>query len=906
MHLGPLRFAIMSSSTIGPGEAKAREVLESIATEHGRLATTSYKKDTRFVLELLQTADNSTFEKAKSSGNIPYISFRVYDTRIVVDCNQDGFLEENVRAICGLGTKRGSGDGYVGEEGIGFKFVFNVAWKLHIQSGDYSFCLKHRPGESGTGMISPEWEEYEPTEAQEGPLARMTLFLHEWDSQEARDQQRQTIRDRLQDLQPEMLIFFKKLQQIKVEYFDDADTPHKVTSGMKLSMTSARPLGVNGHVVLEKRVKTKGVLKIETVMQEFHVTRFTPNNTSKSESTESSTASEQRTHSSAATNVVLAFPLSEDSTPISLTETREIFALFPVSHVGFSFLINANFDTTTNRDSIVTSSAHNQQLRSEIVSTFLSAVEAMLDHPKLRYQWMRYLPDLESIAVPLVDPFWEELVSMLKETVTGEAKIFTGGPKIFLAESPDPRKGDRFALGQLWHLPPSYLDQHNAPLFNGLGWPCHALYISSQYQAQDIGILRSYGLRSFTHGDIMLRIKADLEAPTSRMRSTATSNDWHSRAANLLCEFLEGGGHHIVASTRALRILPVSARYGRWISINTSQLCIYLPFTAEGVSIPQCLEFCVLDSAAAMNPERKQLFVGLGVKTLSSDAVRNAIFKHFMASQAPHILITTSVSYLRFLYTTHPHWSAVSTDLPDFKQITLQDSNGVEHNPHRVDIYIATGHEYGPDTLQIPVKFISGQYLTNAPEKPCPEALSWVEWLVKWCGVLQYPRLFTQDMTSFSKDCCYLGKHRPNKFVGFLRLHSAQLQFPSTSETIVKTYPVLCEGSRTLQLKETVLPTESLKGLRAVFMEKGELFPFLELDPPLTTTDGADWKFLDKLGVVRQDDLSFYMTVLAAITNTAAEKITRPSRILYLYKAIYAKWLSGNVCYRADDQESIR
>ena len=80
--------------------------------------------------------------------------------------------------------------------------------------------------------------------------------------------------------------------------------------------------------------------------------------------------------------------------------------------------------------------------------------------------------------------------------------------------------------------------------------------------------------------------------------------------------------------------------------------------------------------------------------------------------------------------------------------------------------------KYRPDVIQIPVTFISGQYLENVPEKPYPEALSWVDWLVKWCGILQYPELFTRDRISFSNDCCHLSKHREDKFVGFLRLHS--------------------------------------------------------------------------------------------------------------------------------------
>lgn len=120
------------------------------------LSKNLYNSSARFVFELLQNADDNSYSRAKASSADPYVSFRVYNHRIVVECNEDGFTHENLVAICNVGKSSKSGaQGYIGEKGIGFKSVFMVAWKVLIQSGDFSFYFQHKKGDSGMGMISP-------------------------------------------------------------------------------------------------------------------------------------------------------------------------------------------------------------------------------------------------------------------------------------------------------------------------------------------------------------------------------------------------------------------------------------------------------------------------------------------------------------------------------------------------------------------------------------------------------------------------------------------------------------------------------------------------------------------------------------------------------------------------------
>lgn len=67
---------------------------------------------------MLQNADDNNYTRVQTAvqtaNEEPYISFRVYHDMLVVECNEDGFTEENLRAICDIGksSKQGA-QGYL-------------------------------------------------------------------------------------------------------------------------------------------------------------------------------------------------------------------------------------------------------------------------------------------------------------------------------------------------------------------------------------------------------------------------------------------------------------------------------------------------------------------------------------------------------------------------------------------------------------------------------------------------------------------------------------------------------------------------------------------------------------------------------------------------------------------------
>ena len=111
------------------------------------LANDLYSKETHFILELIQNAEDNTYEEPE-----PSLSFwltkkdptRTQSTNgaLIIQNNETGFCRDNVDAICSVGqsTKKKI-QGYIGEKGIGFKSVFRVTNTPYIFSNCYHFCL---------------------------------------------------------------------------------------------------------------------------------------------------------------------------------------------------------------------------------------------------------------------------------------------------------------------------------------------------------------------------------------------------------------------------------------------------------------------------------------------------------------------------------------------------------------------------------------------------------------------------------------------------------------------------------------------------------------------------------------------------------------------------------------------
>ncbi|KAK4199203.1 hypothetical protein QBC40DRAFT_266127 [Triangularia verruculosa] len=866
-HLDERTLATMDAATRLKVErallAKDKLIGQSVIT----LARELYSKDVRFIFELLQNADDNHFTHAKSRSQDPYICFRVHSDRIIVECNEDGFTEANLRAICSIGqsSKHGA-QGYIGEKGIGFKSVFKVAWKVHIQSGNFSFCFTHRPGDSGMGMISPEWYSPENMTSPPAGITRMTFTLHNGDDHQLQAAQRQNIVDEFESFRPAMLLFLKRLRRIEIYFFDDNGNKRHDTV-----MSLSWPSNV-AHRATITTTKTYPGGRPETSIDFYHVTKLGASGLKKNENRTYS-AQELASEAYSKADVVLAFPLTGQSSPI--LEPQDVFAFLPIRKIGFNFLIHTDFVTMANREDIVTSSQRNQGLRQFLVETFVLAVQQMCEHPQLRFQWMRYLP-------PLKDnhwgPFWSDFATMLQKKIAEADVIVPFKPRGHLRSLTDLKQ---------WPTRIECLDSQNRPVFDDLP-DSDAKYLSLDYEKSDLAILRTYGMHSLSLKHLVSRAEADLKNPTSKMKSPDTDAEWHSLAANILQKALNDSANETKKKIHALPLLPLSD--GRWVSAKGRQ--IYFPTTTEDLAIPAVLELNLVAARAVVQPERKALFEALGVTSAASTFIRSLIMD-FYSDNDPSTL-DDSLAMLHFLYLTH-HKTAPADE---YGNVTVVSSNLKTTIPTFADIYFRDESDpYGPAALGLDVKFLHDDYMEDSP-RTLEDLMSrdpdkgWRDWLHQHIGIRTRLRLavgYEIGELDLSTEVRYVAEHQPAKLLGLLHhLWTYEGEKLATNKAICKLLgdlEVLCEGEISLPLQDTILPTTKLREISQLYLEPSHKFRFLELEPGLPHTIEA-WSFLTKLGVIVDDEVQFFLQLLYAMSE---EDIQDPTRVLRLYAAIQAK-----------------
>lgn len=279
------------------------QALENVRQQLGAvtrtLAQDLYTSESRFVYELIQNAEDNSYSRANN--NSPYIKFTLMPEQIIIENNELGFNEANVRSICKVrDSTKVNKIGFIGEKGIGFKSVFQVARKVRIQSGPFDFYFEHLPSGNGMGMITPFNEEEDTGVYEDG--TRMTLTLIQPDDFSKRSED-------LLGIPAALIIFLPKLQRIEV-----------------LIQRENGVLSRTVHESHEDGQNLKLVKRVDDTISEklFHVER------KMFQGLPSHAARENRDRA----EVVLAFPITSDSRPV--VEQQFTFSFLPVRKFGFT------------------------------------------------------------------------------------------------------------------------------------------------------------------------------------------------------------------------------------------------------------------------------------------------------------------------------------------------------------------------------------------------------------------------------------------------------------------------------------------------------------------------------------------------------------------------------------------
>lgn len=426
------------------------------------------------------------------------------------------------------------------------------------------------------------------------------------------------------------------------------------------------------------------------------------------------------------------------------------------------FLIQSDFITTSNRQDRAECS-WNDALLDGIALAIKDAVLQFCEDASLQFNWIRYLPG-ESVS----DKWWAQL----------RQKILSIHKQTSILR---PRSGGNLRLpSQLKWFSPSFCDETGEPLFEDLA---DEMYLSSQYLWADKKFLDQLGVLIMHFGDVVARVQADLDKPSSRMRSNSTSSTWHASSANLLMilfdelPYDESWLRH-TKEIEDLKLVPLQG--GSWTSSKGGR--VYYPYT-NSVSIPTDLGLQLLEPTAGENAARRKLFSKLGVKNCEPEEVRRKIRLKY--SKPGIVDLQSSIMHLRYLYWNPDPDESSSRD---FMYLMDQHENPVYHKFVTLgrtdlivdDLYFDTDDEYGARKLS--ARVFGGQafeihYLNRAyrcaaiPDKR-REDLAWEEWLEKIAKVRRSPRLCTTALPKTLSPCFrFIVEYRVSETVGTLKAH---------------------------------------------------------------------------------------------------------------------------------------
>ncbi|KAI1294395.1 hypothetical protein F5Y03DRAFT_372918 [Xylaria venustula] len=806
-----------------------------------------------FVFDILRNADDNDFTKARSRFEIPFVTFKVTPSCITIDCNEDGFTSDDVTALCNVGESSRAGSGpYFGTEGIGFKSAFMVAYKVHIQSESYSFSFNHKPGQSGMGMISPTWEEH-----QDRPpvgITRMKLLFHSATACS-------TVLQQLRKVQAAHLIFLRNIRRINIIRVNDTDD---IISSLTFSIKQD----------IENAICFKKENGVEKEKHNYHVVKYLVHQIPPPENrTRPRINTEPRRASS---EIVLAFPLDEVEKKV--VSSQQVFAFSAVGNMGFKFLIQADFTTNDYYNDVDVVSDRNQEFLEQISIGFVKAIQQLDENIDLRHKWMRSLPQTYD-KVPIRKGYWTDLFCRIKNKMR-MARLIRHLNGVSVSE-----------IDCFKRYPHQAMDDENNPIFEV---PVPVTLPSTAYHESDLDLLTEYGLDFLSSADILTGVSNDLKKQDSRMKSPATSEQWHTAAANLLVFLLRSGGTDITKSIKEMELIPLAnCTWAKTCDVMSS-----LSFASiDGIPIPEDLPLTLIRPLATQNTARATLFRELGAKELSISDIRQHIFDRYRAIEIqnpmPGETVLTediSVKHLKFLYLTH---NRVKVDANDFRRLVVFTEESALKRPALEDIYLFNHSDkyrtrrYSMLVDSFDVERLSSCYYTATWQLE----VAWVKWLRIAIGI--HTRLKLVDNNGPTSILRELTSHRSDKLLGVLQSHWPEIEkaiekYPSLKSEIADAL-VLC-GGKLVELSSTYLPVPKLVISSSAFLQPVNSFPFLDLSDTLAPTDLSAWDFLCvNFGVDDHIDEIFYLDILQTIARddyAGNYGEAAPARVFRLYEIL--------------------
>jgi anti-sigma regulatory factor (Ser/Thr protein kinase) len=264
-----------------------------------------YSSIDRVVLELIQNADDAKYSYAEDEKCTPYLKFILFPGKVILEYNEDGFTIDDVNRICDI-SQSNKGEDEIGEKGIGFKSVFMIASKVHIESKEYSFSFRVCEGGNNMQMFTPE---YEASDNPPDGYTRITLTLLEEQCVRAEALQK------FRKLPTTPLLFLRHIKKLSIVE-PGAQSPVITTTYEEFHQRGV--LTRDGHS--------------EPDVKHFHIFRQV--------FAEIPTEGKKRKNTNA--EVKLAFPFTPDHKPL-IEKQPDVFARLPINSAGVGLPVSLLF-----------------------------------------------------------------------------------------------------------------------------------------------------------------------------------------------------------------------------------------------------------------------------------------------------------------------------------------------------------------------------------------------------------------------------------------------------------------------------------------------------------------------------------------------------------------------------------
>lgn len=301
-----------------------------------------YSQDSHFLLELVQNADDNIYPENVE----PTLTFILQESGIIVLNNERGFSAQNIRALCDVGnsTKKGSGGGYIGQKGIGFKSVFRITDAPEIHSN--GFHIKFDIGEGQIGFVLPT--AVPPCDinffSQLVSVHPDRMNINSWNTcivLPFRSKSEDTATKMFSDLHPSLLLFLQRLQCIMF-----------------------RNVLNDSLIIMRKEILEDGIVKVSCGKDKM-----------------SWLVASQKLEAHASrpkvqgTEIAIAFTLEEsdngDYNP--RLDQQPVFAFLPLRTYGLKFILQGDFILPSSREEVDKNNPWNEWLLTKFPGLFVSA-----------------------------------------------------------------------------------------------------------------------------------------------------------------------------------------------------------------------------------------------------------------------------------------------------------------------------------------------------------------------------------------------------------------------------------------------------------------------------------------------------------------------------------------------------